>query len=86
MFPETEAWLTARLRYTRSSAVMSMVGYVLGYVYQSLGMDTVAMDFYDFVILIRVWAGWAIGMERTFHSKREPAASCMLISIVSLIR
>lgn len=32
MFPETEAWFTARLRYTRSSAVMSMVGYVLGYV------------------------------------------------------
>ncbi|KAJ5778568.1 hypothetical protein N7520_001814 [Penicillium odoratum] len=30
MFPETEAWFTARLRYTRSSAVMSMVGYVLG--------------------------------------------------------
>jgi serine/threonine-protein kinase ATR len=32
MFPETESWFTARLRYTRSSAVMSMVGYVLGYV------------------------------------------------------
>lgn len=32
MFPETEAWFTARLRYTRSTAVMSMVGYVLGYV------------------------------------------------------
>ncbi|KAJ5895477.1 hypothetical protein N7495_007168 [Penicillium taxi] len=30
MFPETEAWFTARLRYTRSTAVMSMVGYVLG--------------------------------------------------------
>ncbi|KAJ5763195.1 hypothetical protein N7533_001876 [Penicillium manginii] len=30
MFPETEAWFAARLRYTRSSAVMSMVGYVLG--------------------------------------------------------
>ncbi|KAJ5683180.1 hypothetical protein N7462_006345 [Penicillium macrosclerotiorum] len=30
MFPETESWFTARLRYTRSSAVMSMVGYVLG--------------------------------------------------------
>ncbi|KAJ5300562.1 uncharacterized protein N7443_005564 [Penicillium atrosanguineum] len=30
MFPETETWFTARLRYTRSSAVMSMVGYVLG--------------------------------------------------------
>lgn len=32
MFPETEAWFAARLRYTRSTAVMSMVGYVLGYV------------------------------------------------------
>ncbi|KAJ9198046.1 hypothetical protein DTO164E3_5302 [Paecilomyces variotii] len=30
MFPETGAWFSARLRYTRSSAVMSMVGYVLG--------------------------------------------------------
>ncbi|KAJ6018089.1 hypothetical protein N7451_001468 [Penicillium sp. IBT 35674x] len=30
MFPETEAWFSARLRYTRSAAVMSMVGYVLG--------------------------------------------------------
>jgi hypothetical protein len=31
MFPETGAWFAARLRYTRSCAVMSMVGYVLGY-------------------------------------------------------
>ena len=30
MFPEPGAWLTARLRYTRSCAVMSMVGHVLG--------------------------------------------------------
>ena len=30
MFPESRAWFTARLRYTRSCAVMSMVGYVLG--------------------------------------------------------
>lgn len=29
-FPEPEAWLAARLRYTRSCAVMSIVGYVLG--------------------------------------------------------
>ncbi|KAI9688750.1 MAG: serine/threonine-protein kinase M1 [Bathelium mastoideum] len=29
-FPEPEAWFAARLRYTRSCAVMSMVGYVLG--------------------------------------------------------
>ncbi|KAH6616589.1 hypothetical protein C7974DRAFT_427548 [Boeremia exigua] len=29
-FPEPEAWLTARLRYTRSCAVMSIVGHVLG--------------------------------------------------------
>jgi serine/threonine-protein kinase ATR len=35
MFPETEAWFSARLRYTRSAAVMSMVGYVLGYVVTS---------------------------------------------------
>ncbi|KAE8133779.1 hypothetical protein BDV38DRAFT_274097 [Aspergillus pseudotamarii] len=30
MFPESGTWLAARLRYTRSCAVMSMVGYVLG--------------------------------------------------------
>jgi serine/threonine-protein kinase ATR len=30
MFPEPAAWFTARLRYTRSCAVMSIVGHVLG--------------------------------------------------------
>ncbi|KAB8231016.1 protein kinase MEC1 [Aspergillus alliaceus] len=30
MFPESGAWFAARLRYTRSCAIMSMVGYVLG--------------------------------------------------------
>lgn len=30
MFPEPGAWFTARLKYTRSCAVMSMVGHVLG--------------------------------------------------------
>ncbi|EAU37733.1 hypothetical protein ATEG_02771 [Aspergillus terreus NIH2624] len=30
MFPESGAWFAARLQYTRSCAVMSMVGYVLG--------------------------------------------------------
>ena len=30
MFPEPSAWFTARLKYTRSCAVMSMVGHVLG--------------------------------------------------------
>ncbi len=29
-FPEPEAWFSARLRYTRSCAVMSIVGHVLG--------------------------------------------------------
>jgi serine/threonine-protein kinase ATR len=29
-FPESESWLAARLRYTRSCAVMSIVGHVLG--------------------------------------------------------
>lgn len=29
-FPEPESWLAARLRYTRSCAVMSIVGHVLG--------------------------------------------------------
>jgi serine/threonine-protein kinase ATR len=30
MFPDPGAWLEARLRFTRTSAVMSMVGHVLG--------------------------------------------------------
>ncbi|OKL62432.1 hypothetical protein UA08_02676 [Talaromyces atroroseus] len=30
MFPDPGAWLAARLRFTRTSAVMSMVGHVLG--------------------------------------------------------
>ena len=30
MFPEPSAWFAARLKYTRSCAVMSMVGHVLG--------------------------------------------------------
>jgi phosphatidylinositol kinase/protein kinase (PI-3 family) len=30
MFPEPGAWFAARLKYTRSCAVMSMVGMVLG--------------------------------------------------------
>ena len=30
VFPEPSAWLTSRLAYTRTAAVMSMVGYVLG--------------------------------------------------------
>lgn len=30
MFPEPDTWFAARLRYTRSCAVMSMVGHVLG--------------------------------------------------------
>ncbi|KAL1301669.1 hypothetical protein AAFC00_005888 [Neodothiora populina] len=30
MFPEPETWFTARIRYARSAAVMSMVGHVLG--------------------------------------------------------
>ena len=30
MFPEPGTWFTARLKYTRSCAVMSMVGMVLG--------------------------------------------------------
>jgi serine/threonine-protein kinase ATR len=34
LFPEPDAWFAARLKYTRSCAVMSMVGYVLGYVYR----------------------------------------------------
>ncbi|TPR07058.1 Leucine Rich repeats (2 copies) family protein [Aspergillus niger] len=31
MFPEAGSWFAARIRYTRSCAVMSMVGHVLGF-------------------------------------------------------
>lgn len=30
-FPDPTSWFEARLRYTRSLAVMSMVGYIIGY-------------------------------------------------------
>lgn len=30
-FPEPSAWLASRLVYSRSAAVMSMVGFILGY-------------------------------------------------------
>ena len=31
-FPEPSAWLASRLSYSRTAAVMSMVGFILGYV------------------------------------------------------
>lgn len=31
-FPEPTAWLSSRLAYTRTTAVMSMVGFILGFV------------------------------------------------------
>ena len=31
MFPEPSSWFEARLAYARSTAVMSMVGYIVGY-------------------------------------------------------
>lgn len=31
-FPEPSAWLASRLAYGRTAAVMSMVGFILGYV------------------------------------------------------
>jgi phosphatidylinositol kinase/protein kinase (PI-3 family) len=30
-FPEPSTWLASRLVYTRSAAVMSMIGFILGY-------------------------------------------------------
>lgn len=30
-FPEPAAWLSSRIAYTRTAAVMSMVGFILGY-------------------------------------------------------
>lgn len=31
-FPEPSYWLASRMAYSRTAAVMSMVGYILGYV------------------------------------------------------
>lgn len=52
-FPEPAAWLRARLSYSRTAAVMSMVGYVLGLgdrhgenmLFDSVSGDTVHVDF-----------------------------------------
>jgi serine/threonine-protein kinase ATR len=33
--PEPSTWLEARLRYSRSAAVMSMIGYIVGYVFRN---------------------------------------------------
>jgi hypothetical protein len=35
-FPEPSTWLAGRLVYTRSAAVMSMIGFILGYEATSL--------------------------------------------------
>lgn len=36
-FPEPSAWHRARLAYSRTAAVISMVGFVLGYVASYMG-------------------------------------------------
>jgi hypothetical protein len=92
MFPETESWFTARLRYTRSAAVMSMVGYVLGYV--TLGRGGNCKNF----PMPRTWSlsnllyssfssiDSATGMVRICCLKKEQAAFSTLISTVSSTR
>lgn len=35
-FPEPSAWLASRMTYSRTAAVMSMVGFILGSVHQFL--------------------------------------------------
>ena len=39
-FPEPSAWLASRLVYSRSAAVMSMVGFILGYEAATYGEHT----------------------------------------------
>ena len=78
MFPETGAWFVARLRYTRSCAVMSMVGYVLGYV------ESVRV--YRRTAPTDLTVGWVTDTGRIFCSKREQAGFYMLISTVYLTR
>ena len=41
-FPEPSAWLTSRLAYGRTAAVMSMVGFILGFVLVSIYLITSA--------------------------------------------
>lgn len=67
MFPEAGSWFAARLRYTRSCAVMSMVGYVLGY----------AQPFYGRRSDINIGTDWETGMARISYSRKAPAACCM---------
>lgn len=38
-FPEPSAWLSSRLAYGRTAAVMSMVGFILGYVFGAISVN-----------------------------------------------
>lgn len=72
---------------------MSMVGYVLGYVLPPFNvlralylLSPSSLELHpanQFSFLYKVWA---IDMAKTFHLKKEQAASFMLISTVSLTR
>jgi hypothetical protein len=83
MFPETEAWFAARLRYTRSSAVMSMVGYVLGFVPVNQIIFVLALTLMDANCNL---SDWVIDTERTCPLKKALVVFCMLISIACSTR
>lgn len=46
-FSEPTAWLSSRLAYTRTAAVMSMVGHILGYVNWFLSSNERLNDSFD---------------------------------------
>lgn len=72
-WPEPASWLTARLSYARTLAVMSMIGYVLGYVYP------LAAYSYDGIHLAYVADGVDSGTvtARTSYSTVFPATLSM---------
>jgi hypothetical protein len=76
-FPEPSTWLTSRLVYTRSAAVMSMVGFILGYetIYY-LSNTSSKLRIID----------WGIGIARTSCWTLIPEALFTLTSTACLKR
>lgn len=62
-FPEPTAWLSSRLAYGRTAAVMSMVGSILGYVVSLAYLSRKVLRF----------EGWAIDTVKTYSWTRTQA-------------
>lgn len=74
-FPEPSAWLRARLAYSRTNAVMCIVGFVLGCVPSSRRGSQLILG-----------ADSEIGTARTFWSTRRTATRFMSTSTASSTR